>query len=236
MARDSCAGPRRVHLGDPPTGGMRVPGRIYADVARSWTPCGSDQSLGQVRNVAHLPGIAGYSLAMPDIHFGYGFPIGGVAAFGVDDGVVSPGGVGYDINCGVRLLATDLSRERCRGDSSKRLVDQIFRDVPSGVGSHGAIQKLDRKRTRAAWWCEGAAWAVEQGTAPRADLEHTEAAGALPGADPDARQRPRLRPRPATRWAPSARATTSSRSRWSTRSSTRGRRAAFGLCRGARSP
>lgn len=167
----------------PPTGGMRVPGRIYADVALL-DALGSDQSLSQVCNVAHLPGIRRYSLAMPDIHFGYGFPIGGVAAFGVDDGVVSPGGVGYDINCGVRLLATDLTRADVEG-TMKRVVDQVFRDVPSGVGSHGAIQKLDRAElTRLV--VRGAAWAVKHGFGRPRDLEYTEAGGALPGADPDA--------------------------------------------------
>jgi len=166
-----------------PTGGMRVPGRIYADAALL-DALGSDQSLSQVRNVAYLPGIRRYSLAMPDIHFGYGFPIGGVAAFGVDDGVVSPGGVGYDINCGVRLLATDLTRADVEG-TMKRVVDQVFRDVPSGVGSHGAIQKLDRAElTRLV--VRGAAWAVEHGFGHPRDLEYTEAEGALPDADPDA--------------------------------------------------
>jgi tRNA-splicing ligase RtcB len=167
----------------PPTGDMRVPGRIYADVALL-DALGSDQSLGQVCNVAHLPGIRRYSLAMPDIHFGYGFPIGGVAAFGVDDGVVSPGGVGYDINCGVRLLATDLTRADVEGKMG-RVVDQVFRDVPSGVGSHGAIQKLDRAElTRLV--VRGAAWAVEHGFGRPRDLEYTESEGTLPGADPDA--------------------------------------------------
>ena len=167
----------------PPSGGMRVPGRIYADAALL-DALGSDQSLSQVRNVAHLPGIRRYSLAMPDIHFGYGFPIGGVAAFGVDDGVVSPGGVGYDINCGVRLLATDLTRADVEG-TMKRVVDQVFRDVPSGVGSHGAIHKLDRAElTRLV--VQGAAWAVEHGFGHPRNLDHTESAGALHGADPDA--------------------------------------------------
>ena len=91
----------------PKTGGMRVPGRIYSDL-RMIEELRDDPSLTQVQNVAHLPGIVGYSLAMPDIHWGYGFPIGGVAAVDAEEGVVSPGGVGYDINCGVRLIRTRL--------------------------------------------------------------------------------------------------------------------------------
>jgi tRNA-splicing ligase RtcB len=167
----------------PATGGMRVPGRIYAD-RRLMEALGDDQSLVQVANVAHLPGILCCSLAMPDIHFGYGFPIGGVAAFSVDEGVVSPGGVGYDINCGCRLLATDLEAAEVR-DRIPRLVDQLFRDVPAGVGSSGAIAKLPRKELERVL-VKGAAWAVERGYGSLADLEHTEDGGRLSGADPDA--------------------------------------------------
>jgi tRNA-splicing ligase RtcB len=167
----------------PATGGMRVPGRIYAD-DELIEMVREDQSLTQVANVAHLPGILCCSLAMPDIHFGYGFPIGGVAAFSVEEGVVSPGGVGYDINCGCRLLATDLQATEVQKDL-KRLVDQLFRDVPSGVGSSGAIAKLSRKELEQVL-VEGAAWAVKRGYGTAADLERTEDRGALPGADPDA--------------------------------------------------
>jgi tRNA-splicing ligase RtcB len=167
----------------PQTGEMRVPGRVYAS-QELLDSLEGDQSLDQVRNVAHLPGIQRYSLAMPDIHFGYGFPIGGVAAFSVDGGIVSPGGVGYDINCGVRLLATELERSDLEG-GLKRVVDQIFRDVPSGVGSHGAIRRLDR-REMSKVMVKGAAWAVENGYGTADDLAHTEAGGALAGADPEA--------------------------------------------------
>jgi tRNA-splicing ligase RtcB len=167
----------------PATGGMRVPGRIYAD-ARLMEALREDQSLTQVANVAHLPGILCYSMAMPDIHFGYGFPIGGVAAFSVDEGVVSPGGVGYDINCGCRLMATDLEEREIKSDVRK-LVDQLFRDVPSGVGASGAIAKLSRRELEKLL-VGGAAWAVEHGYGSKDDLEHTEDGGALPGADPDA--------------------------------------------------
>ena len=166
----------------PATGGMLVPGRIYAD-ATLVEALGRDGGLSQVTNVAHLPGILCCSLAMPDIHFGYGFPIGGVTAFDAEEGVVSPGGVGYDINCGVRLVATDLELADIR-DKVKPLVDQLFRDVPSGVGSSGAIDKLSRSETKKLL-VDGAGWAVKQGYGSRADLEHTEDGGALPGADPD---------------------------------------------------
>jgi tRNA-splicing ligase RtcB len=121
---------------------------------------------------------------MPDIHFGYGFPIGGVAAFGVADGVVSPGGVGYDINCGVRLLATDLGISDLQG-KSKTLVDQLFRDVPAGVGSSGAISRLPRNEMEKLL-VKGSSWAVERGYGSAADLDHTEDRGAIPGADPGA--------------------------------------------------
>jgi tRNA-splicing ligase RtcB (3'-phosphate/5'-hydroxy nucleic acid ligase) len=166
----------------PATGGMRVPGRIYAD-ATLVDALSGDGSLSQVANVAHLPGILCCSLAMPDIHFGYGFPIGGVAAFDALEGVVSPGGVGYDINCGVRLVATDLELADIQG-KVKPLVDQLFRDVPSGVGSSGAIDKLSRSEMKKLL-VDGAGWAVKQGYGSRADLDHTEDGGALPGADPD---------------------------------------------------
>lgn len=166
----------------PATGGMLVPGRVYADVS-TVASLPSDPSLEQVRNVAHLPGIERYSLAMPDMHFGYGFPIGGVGAFRTEDGVVSPGGVGYDINCGVRLLATELERAEVQG-SMRRLVDGLFHDVPSGVGSHGAIERLSEPDL-ANLLLKGAAWAVERGFGDDADLQRTEAGGALPGADPE---------------------------------------------------
>lgn len=165
----------------PRTGAMRVPGRIYAD-ERLVAALADDQSLEQVRNVACLPGIVRYSMAMPDIHYGYGFPIGGVAAFRMDSGVVSPGGVGYDINCGVRLMATDLTRSDLEG-KIKTVVDQLFRDVPAGVGSSGAIEKLSKAEVNRIL-VKGARWAVEQGYGKAEDLERTEAGGCLPGADP----------------------------------------------------
>src|ERR1700710_86794 len=118
----------------PRRGGMRVPGRVYAD-EHMLKSIQSDKSLEQVMNVAHLPGIVGYSLAMPDIHWGYGFPIGGVAAMDEETGVISPGGVGYDINCGVRLAVAPLQFSEL-GDErrKKQLLHKIFNTVPSGVG------------------------------------------------------------------------------------------------------
>src|SRR6266436_4958646 len=114
---------------------MRVPGMVYADDALIEQIL-QDNALQRVANVATLPGIVGYSLAMPDIHWGYGFPVGGVAATDAESGVVSPGGIGFDINCGVRLLATDLVRDQVRGQVDK-LADALFNALPSGVGGVG---------------------------------------------------------------------------------------------------
>jgi tRNA-splicing ligase RtcB (3'-phosphate/5'-hydroxy nucleic acid ligase) len=169
-----------------PSGGMRVPARIYAS-EKLLAAIRGDRSLEQACNVAHLPGIVGASLAMPDMHEGYGFPIGGVAAFDAADGVVSPGGVGYDINCGVRLMRTDLSA-RDLGDNVQRLVMQIQRDVPAGVGSEGAIASLSARDLDAVLRT-GAAWAVGAGYGEAEDLEFTEARGCLTGADPGALSR-----------------------------------------------
>jgi tRNA-splicing ligase RtcB len=142
-----------------------------------------DQSLQQVANVATLPGIVGPSLAMPDIHWGYGFAIGGVAAFDLEEGIVSPGGVGYDINCGVRLLRTRLSREQV-APRMETLVNTLFNNIPSGVGS----RRQDFKLTGAAFkkvLKDGARWAVKEGFGEASDLAHIEAGGAIPGADPE---------------------------------------------------
>jgi tRNA-splicing ligase RtcB len=137
----------------------------------------------QVMNVAHLPGIVGFSMAMPDIHWGYGFPIGGVAATDPEEGgVISPGGVGYDINCGVRLCSTRLTEAQLL-PKIETVVAEMFRRVPCGVGSSGAIAKvakkeLDRVMTR------GAAWAIEHGYGRPEHLDATEDHGCIPGADP----------------------------------------------------
>src|SRR3972149_4024607 len=168
----------------PKTGGMRVPGRIYASRALV-DDIRDDPCLEQVANVAHLPGIVGYSLAMPDIHWGYGFPIGGgVAAVDAEEGVISPGGVGYDINCGVRLVRTRLRHEDIEGKLD-RLADALFEAIPCGVGSAGAIPKLSKGEGRKLV-ALGSSWAVQRGFGEPGDVEHTEENGRLAGADPDA--------------------------------------------------
>lgn len=166
----------------PREGDMRVPGRIYAS-PRQIELLRNDPCLQQVVNVAHLPGIVACSLAMPDIHWGYGFPIGGVAATRLENGVISPGGVGYDINCGVRLVRTELLYEDVR-EKIADLVRALFASIPSGVGAHGAIPKLSAAEVRRVLR-SGAAWAVENGYGTRADLDHTEEEGRLETADPD---------------------------------------------------
>ncbi len=165
----------------PRTGGMKVPGIIYSS-ERLLKDMGSDESRKQVANVAHLPGIVKYSLAMPDVHWGYGFPIGGVAAFDVATGIISPGGVGYDINCGCRLMTTRLTYEEIRG-RLQELVGALFRSIPSGVGSKGDL-KLSVKEEKKVLE-EGAVWAVRQGFGSPADLETTEDGGCMAGADPE---------------------------------------------------
>ncbi|MBN1772589.1 MAG: RtcB family protein [Deltaproteobacteria bacterium] len=172
----------------PRQGEMRAEGLVYASaglLAETEGP-GGGSAVEQVANVAHLPGLVGRALAMPDIHFGYGFPIGGVAAFDpADGGVVSPGGVGYDINCGVRLLATELAEEDVRPRLAK-LLEQLFRAVPSGVGSEGlADLPLDRERLDRVL-ADGARWVVEQGFGEEEDLEAIESRGRIAGADPAA--------------------------------------------------
>jgi tRNA-splicing ligase RtcB len=147
----------------PRTGAMRVDGLIYAD-DRLIGEIGSDQAVQQVANVACLPGIVGHSIGMPDIHWGYGFAIGGVAAFDPEQGgVISPGGVGYDINCGVRLLRSDLKIGELR-PHCVALINQVMRDVPAGVGSHYKSGGLTDAEVRAVLR-QGAAWAVERGWA-----------------------------------------------------------------------
>jgi tRNA-splicing ligase RtcB len=171
--------------------GMLVPGMVFADEALL-EAIAEDQALEQVANVAFLPGIVGYSLAMPDIHWGYGFPIGGVAATAVDQGgVVSPGGVGFDINCGVRLLRTDLTEQEVR-PRLKELVAALFRDVPTGLGGGGRL-RLDRQEIDQVL-LQGAAWAVKRGFGVPEDLEVTEEGGCIAGADPEeVGERPKTR-------------------------------------------
>ncbi|MGC8862013.1 MAG: RtcB family protein, partial [Armatimonadota bacterium] len=162
--------------------GMRTEGIVYA-TEPMLAQIRKDESLEQVANVAFLPGIVGASMAMPDIHWGYGFPIGGVAATRVSDGVVSPGGVGFDINCGVRLLRTDLTAEGIKGRISD-LVDQLYVNIPAGVGGEGKIRVNESELKDV--MRKGAKWMVEHGLGLPEDLEVSEEQGAMEGADPGA--------------------------------------------------
>ena len=161
--------------------GMRVPGLVYADAAMLES-IKEEQSLEQVANVAFLPGIVSRSMAMPDIHWGYGFPIGGVAAMRVSDGVISPGGVGYDINCGVRLLRTNLTENEVK-PKIKELVNTLFHEVPSGLGSEGKIRVGEKEINEVL--SDGAHWAVKRNFGLPEDLEATEETGRMKGADPE---------------------------------------------------
>lgn len=172
----------------PRTGAMRVAARLFANermagelVEESETP-GAWSSLAQLRNVAALPGIRGEAVALPDVHPGYGFPIGGVAAFDLREGVVVVGGVGFDINCGVRLLSTPLFRDDVAGEVE--LADALFAAIPAGLGSGGrlhlGIQEIDQLLV------QGAGFAVERGFGTASDLQFTESTGCVPGADPAA--------------------------------------------------
>ena len=160
--------------------GMRVPGRIFVSAAlRNMVEPGT---VDQVANVATLPGIVKYSMAMPDAHLGYGFPIGGVAAFREEEGIISPGGVGFDINCGVRLLRSDLEAEAVQ-PRINTLLDALFQAIPSGLGSTGRLHATDQQLTEA--FISGARWAVEEGYGFEDDLTHCEENGGMAGADPD---------------------------------------------------
>jgi len=159
---------------------MRVPGRIYSS-EKMLAKIREDNSPIQVQNVSQLPGIVNYSMAMPDIHWGYGFPIGGVAAFDLNNGVISPGGVGYDINCGVRLLRTDLTREAIK-DKIQDLVTGMFHYIPTGVGSKSDFKVNENQLKQV--MIKGARWAVDQGYGDENELEKIEEHGQMEGADP----------------------------------------------------
>ncbi len=161
---------------------MHVPARLYAN-ARMLEDVLVDKSVEQLVNTATLPGVVGHALAMPDIHQGYGFPIGGVAATALPDGVVSPGGVGYDINCGVRLLATNLEEEELRPHIDA-LADALYKNCPSGVGKGGSIKITAKEFDRLL--AEGARWALKAGFARAEDVERTESQGYFERADPGA--------------------------------------------------
>ncbi|MCS7180701.1 MAG: RtcB family protein [bacterium] len=165
----------------PKVGEMRVPGVIYIS-EKLLKKAIEDKAIEQVANVAKLPGIVKYSLAMPDVHWGYGAPIGGVGAFNVENGVIIPGFVGYDINCGVRLIRTNLTKKDIE-DKLQDLVDGLFYNIPSGVGSTG---KLRLKKGQLEELCiKGARWAIENGYGKKEDLENIEEYGCMEGADPN---------------------------------------------------
>jgi tRNA-splicing ligase RtcB len=168
----------------PTFGEMRVPGRIYASESMMQAIIAEDESIQQIINVAYLPGIQKFSLGMPDIHWGYGFPIGGVAATDIDEGVISPGGVGYDINCGVRLARTALTKDELTPHLSN-LISHLYQNIPTGVGSKGAIHKLGQKEMHRLLK-NGAKWAIEEGFGDQDDLKYTEENGFLEWADPAA--------------------------------------------------
>jgi tRNA-splicing ligase RtcB len=159
---------------------MRVPGRFF--LSRALAETLEEGAVRQLANVATLPGIVKHSLAMPDIHWGYGFPIGGVAAFDRTEGVISPGGVGFDINCGVRLITTPLTEADLAG-KKRELIEALFSVVPTGVGARSAMRVSNKELTEI--MVNGARWAVERGLGTPEDLARCEEEGAMPGADPD---------------------------------------------------
>ncbi len=161
--------------------GMIVPARIIASESLM---TGMDEGvINQITNVACLPGIKKYAWCMPDGHHGYGFPIGGVAAFDSDEGIISPGGIGFDINCGVRMIRTDLREEEVR-PKLKILIDALFSSIPAGVGKSGSV-RLNKSRFEDIM-VNGASWCLENGYAWESDIDHIEQAGKIPGADPAA--------------------------------------------------
>lgn len=168
----------------PKEGGMRVPGLVIATEALL-QDMEIEKPLEQVRNVAFLEGIIGYSIAMPDIHWGYGFPIGGVAAMDAETGVISPGGVGYDINCGVRLAIVPIAFKSLTEHKKDQLLSAIFHLVPSGVG-HAHKTKGLTDQDYAHLIEQGARWSIKQGYGFEEDLEHIESHGCISGGDSDA--------------------------------------------------
>ena len=169
----------------PKEGQMRVPGLIVA-TEKLLHEIEIERPLEQVRNVAHLPGIVGYSIAMPDIHWGYGFPIGGVAAMDPDEGVISPGGVGYDINCGVRIATAPIAFSDLDDKKKRDLIHHLFSLVPSGVGRGHKHQRGLSDNDYNKLLTQGARWCIEKGWGCPKDLEHIESYGVIEGADPSA--------------------------------------------------
>jgi tRNA-splicing ligase RtcB len=168
----------------PKEGHMRVPGLVVAS-KKLLTEAHLHRALDQVKNVAHLPGIVGYSVAMPDIHWGYGFPIGGVAAMDLDEGVVSPGGVGYDINCGVRLAIYDEPLHRLTPFVKENLLKTIYSLVPSGLHQENAALKSLTQKDYQHIAEKGIAWSLDRGYALKDDVSRMESCGFLPGGSLD---------------------------------------------------
>src|SRR5689334_11827221 len=160
---------------------MRVPARLYAS-ERLLEDALGDQSMEQLVNTTTLPGLVGYALAMPDIHQGYGFPIGGVIASRTEDGVISPGGIGFDVNCGVRVLASQITYDEIKPHLPK-LATALYENCPSGVGKGGAIKLNDKSFERLL--LRGSEWALEEGYADKDDLRRTEESGRLHPAEPE---------------------------------------------------
>jgi tRNA-splicing ligase RtcB len=173
----------REHVWEiPPEGGMRVPARVFAS-ERLLEEIAEDRTLQQLKNTTHLPGIEKYAICMPDGHQGYGFPVGGVAGIDAENGCISPGAVGYDINCGVRMIKTNLEYDDVRG-REEELVDRLFEAVPTGLGGGGVVEG-DRGTIDAALE-GGVEWCLDEGYAVESDLTHCEDEGRRPDADPSA--------------------------------------------------
>lgn len=175
------AGPKQYVIEADPGSGRMAPVRIYADQALLQKML-TDRTIKQACNVASIPGIVGHGVVLPDGHEGYGFPVGGVAAMDAEEGMISPGGVGYDINCGVRLLRTNLSEGDVR-PRIKDIISDLFNTIPSGVGSKGAVRlkrtELDEVMVR------GVSWAIDNGYGSADDAKSCEESGRIGGADPD---------------------------------------------------
>ncbi len=163
----------------PRSGDMKVPARLY--ISSRLINAVEEGAITQLKNVASLPGIVKYAIGMPDIHWGYGFPIGGVAAFDIDNGVITPGGIGFDINCGVRLMLTPLTWHEVE-NKIETLLSVIFHEIPSGVGAESdlRLRRIDMERVLK----KGARWAVEEGMGISDDLDRTENGGEMIEADP----------------------------------------------------
>ena len=174
-------GENQYQIDADPNTGMNVPVRIYADEPLLQKML-SDRTIMQARNVASIPGIVGHSVVLPDGHEGYGFPVGGVAATDAEEGMISPGGVGYDINCGVRLLRSNLTEQTVRS-KLKDLVNDLFSSIPSGVGSKGAVRLTNSELDEVL--VNGVNWAIDHGYGSSNDSDVCEENGKIPGADPN---------------------------------------------------